>query len=98
MRETWRAIKIGSYRSIFAIIGISLSLISLFILSNLLFLSFKIYRDVWENVRFEVFPAGDPTGIEKDLELLGGIERVDLVDGKRAREEFFKNFTRTLRV
>jgi len=56
MRETWRAIKVGSYRSVFAVIGISLSLISLFILTNLLALSFKIYREVWENVRFEVFP------------------------------------------
>jgi cell division protein FtsX len=90
MRETWRAIKVGSYRSVFAVIGISLSLISLFILTNLLALSFKIYREVWENVRFEVFPEEDPRGIINDLGLLGGIDKIELIDGKRAKEEFLK--------
>ncbi len=90
MKETWRAIKVGSYRSVFAVIGISLSLISLFILLNLLFLAFKIYTDVWRNVRFEVFPDGDLRRIMENLRLLGGIERVDLIDGKEAREEFLK--------
>ncbi len=90
MKETWRAIKVGSYRSVFAIIGISLSLISLFILLNLLFLAFKIYTDVWRNVRFEVIPDGDPRRIMENLKLLGGIERVDLIDGKEARKEFLK--------
>jgi hypothetical protein len=90
MRETWRAIKVGSYRSVFAVIGISLSLISLFILTNLLALSFKIYREVWENVRFEVFPEEDPRGVVKSLELLGGTDKIELIDGKRAKEEFLK--------
>jgi cell division protein FtsX len=90
MRETWRAIKVGSYRSAFAVVGISLSLISLFILTNLLALSFKIYREVWENVRFEVFPEEDPRGIINDLGLLGGIDKIELIDGRRAKEEFLK--------
>jgi Cell division protein len=90
MRETWRAIKVGSYRSVFAVIGITLSLISLFVLLNLLFLSFEIYREVWRNVRFEVFPNGNPREVVEDLKLLGGIKMLDLVDEKRAREGFLK--------
>ena len=90
MRETWRAIKVGSYRSVFAVIGIALSLISLFVLLNLLFLSFEIYREVWRNVRFEVFPDGNPREVVEDLKLLGGIKMLDLVDEKRAREGFLK--------
>ncbi len=92
MKETLRAIKVGSYRSIFTIIGISLSLLSLFILSNLLLVSHGIYRDVREDIRFEIFPEGDPESVVKELSLLGGIKDVEIVSGERARKEFLKYY------
>ncbi|MEO0138671.1 MAG: permease-like cell division protein FtsX [candidate division WOR-3 bacterium] len=92
MKETLRAIKVGSYRSIFTIIGISLSLLSLFILSNLLMVSYGIYRNVREGIRFEIFPDGDPEDAVKKLRLLGGIKSVEMVSGEKARKEFLKYY------
>lgn len=92
MKETLRAIKVGSYRSIFTIVGISLSLLSLFILSNLLLVSYGIYRDVKEDIRFEIFPEGDPEDIVKNVRLLGGIKGVEIISGERARKEFLQYY------
>lgn len=92
MRETLRAIKVGSYRSIFTIFGISFSLLSLFILSNLLLVSYGIYRDVKKDIRFEIFPEDNPESVARKLKLLGGIESVEIVSGKRAQQEFLQYY------
>jgi len=90
MRETFRAFVVSSYRSFFTIAGITLSLITAYLMFNLLLISYSMYNDVRKDIRYEIFPKGDPKIIREKLKIIGGIKDVHIISGKQARQEFLK--------
>ncbi len=90
MKETLRAFIVGSYRSFFTIAGITLSLMAAFMMFNLLLVSYSMYNDVRKDIRFEIFPKGDPKVIRERLKIIGGIKDVHIISGEQARREFLK--------
>ncbi len=92
MKEAFKSFMTASYRSAFAVLGITLSILMLVAVGNLAFFSHKTYSQIRENVRVEVFPKTDVKHLTDFLGLLGGVERVEVVDEKKAKEEFLMHY------
>ncbi|NPA80626.1 MAG: hypothetical protein GXO29_06235 [Thermotogae bacterium] len=88
MREAFKALKAASYRSVFAVLGITLSIFIVVLAANATYISYNTYRRIRADIRLEVFPKGRPQEVVSFLRLLGGVRDVEVVDERRAKEEF----------
>ena len=90
MKEALKAFLAASYRSVFAVLGITLSIFMVVLTANATYVSYYTYSRIRDAVRIEVFPAVRAEEVESFLKVLGGVERVEIVSEREAREEFVK--------
>ncbi len=88
MKEAFKAFVAASYRSAFAVLGIALSMLMVVLTANAAFVSYYTYSRIRDEIRIEVFPKVRTGEVVSFLKVLGGVDRVEVVNEERAREEF----------
>lgn len=88
MKEAFKALVSASYRSAFAVLGITLSMFMVVLTANAAFVSYYTYSRIRDEVRVEVFPKVKTEEVVSFLKVLGGVDRVEVVSEEKAREEF----------
>ncbi|NPB04369.1 MAG: hypothetical protein GXO39_08170 [Thermotogae bacterium] len=92
MKETFKALFAASYRSVFTILGITLSVLMVMITANAAYLSYVTYSRIRADIRLEVFPKGKPQDVANFLKLLGGVKSAEILTEDKAKEEFLKHY------
>ncbi len=92
MKEAFKAFVSASYRSAFAVLGITLSMFMVMVTANAAFVSYYTYARIKNEIRIEVFPKVRTGDVVSFLKVLGGVDRVEVVSEREAREEFKRSY------